>query len=146
MKVECIRGYFKFSETQPGQLSRFMSLYGLEIERSGDHFTFADLVGAPDYSLAGGTFLGIPTTETFEGEPWEVMEANGLVYNFNTGLIVPALSITSIAKLEQAGNYYISNGMIVPGSIMEDGSRVTDYSAFFIWDRSNFKYSEVSSG
>ncbi len=143
MKLECLHGYFKFSETKSGQISKFMSLFGLEIERSGDHFTFSDLVDAPRYSIAGGTFLGVPTTETFEGEPWDVMRANGLVYDFTLGTIRPVLSITETVAIDSAGNYFVTTGMIQPGSVTEDGSRVTDYAAFFVEDRSNFKYSEI---
>jgi hypothetical protein len=143
MKVECIHGYFKFSETSPGQISHFISQFGLEIERSGDHFTFADLVDAPDYSIVGGTFLGAPCTVTTEGNPWDVMRANGLVYDFVLGFVRPIDSITQAAGIDQAGNYYVSTGMLLPGSVMDGGLRVTDYAAFFLRDRNNFKYSEV---
>ncbi len=143
MKIECIHGYFKFSETQAGQISHFCSLYGLTIERSGDHFTFEDLVDAPRHSLPGGTFLGAPTTVLFEGDPWDVMRENGLVYDFNAGEVVLLASILTNAPLSAAGYYYVSTGMILPGSVMDDGSRVTDYSAHFLLGRENFKYSEV---
>lgn len=143
MKVECIHGYFKFSETNAGQISHFMSLFGFEIERSGDHFTFTDLVDAPKYSIAGGTFLDAPTIKTFEGEPWEVMRANALVYDFTTGLVVPISSIARNIEIDLSGNIYVTTGMILPGSLTDDGVRVMDYSAFFLFDRMNFKYTEV---
>ena len=145
MRVDCIHGYFKFYETYPGQISKFMSLFGLEIERNGDHYTFADLVDAPKHSIAGGTFLGAPTLETFEGEPWEVMRENNLVYDFSRGLVVPIALILQAAPVETAGNYFVSTGMIQPGSVMDDGSRVTDYAAFYIEHRANFKYSGIES-
>lgn len=144
MLVECIHGYFKFSETSVGQISRFMSLFGLEVERKEDHFTFSDLVDAPNYSIAGGTFLGIPTIKTFEGPPWEVMRANRLVYDFNIGLVRPIDTVTQILKLESSSNYFLTTGMILPGSITDDGGRVTDYAAFYSSDRATFKYSEIT--
>ncbi len=144
MRVECIHGYFKFQEISSGELSRFSSLFGLDLARSGDHFTFADLVEAPNYSLVGGTFLETPTTATFEGNPWDVMRENGLIYNFSSGLVVPILSIVQPVKVSDAGNFFVSTGMLMPGSVTEDGSRVTDYSAAFQFDRLNFKYSEIS--
>jgi hypothetical protein len=143
MRIECIHGYFRFYETAPGQISRFMSLFGLEIERSGDHFTFARLVDAPHYSLPGGLFLFAPTTEAFAGMPWDVMRENDLVYDFHLDLVGPIFTSLRRAELEQAGNCYVSTGMIAPGSIMDDGSRVTDYAAFYNEDRATFKYSEV---
>lgn len=143
MRIDCLHGYFKFYETAPGQVSKFMSLYDLELERSGDHFTFADLVDAPTHSITGGTFLGIPTLETLEGEPWEIMRANDLVYNFVLGLVMPILTVIGIADLDQAGNSYISNGLLLPGSLVGT-DRVRDFSGFWLQDRANFKYSEVS--
>lgn len=144
MKLNCIHGYFKFEEVSAGQLSKFMSLFALDIERSGDHFTFSDLVHAPDYSIAGGTFLGCPTTKNFEGKPWDVMRENGLVYSLQLGLVVPIVSILLPVSIAPAGNYFVTTGMIQPGSVTDDGSRVTDYSAFFVQERMNFKYSEIS--
>lgn len=146
MKINCIHGYFKFEETKAGQLQAFMDLFGLEIERSGDHFTFADLVDAPEYSIAGGTFLGCPTLKTFAGSPWEVMRENGLVYDFAKGLVIPKLLVLQSASIKPAGKYLVSSGMIQPGSITEDGSRVTDYAAHYIPELSQFRFSEVSSG
>lgn len=143
MRVDCLHGYFKFQETQPGQLSRFMSLFGLELERSGDHFTFADLVDAPTYSIAGGLYLGAPATETFEGPAWEVMRKNKLVYDFTKGLVVPRAAILTFAEIVPAGNYLVSTGMLLAGSLTDEGERVTDYAAFYLEDRANFKYSGI---
>lgn len=143
MRIDCLHGYYKFSETDPGQLSKFASLFGLELERSGDHFTFADLVDAPTHSLTGGTFLGAPTLFAMEGPPWEVMRKNKLVYDFAKGLVVPSLAILTVCEFVQAGFTFVSNGMILAGSVTEDGSRVTDYSAFY--DRGLFRYSEMET-
>lgn len=143
MKVDCLHGYFKFSELEPGDLSKFMSLYGLELERNGDHFTFADLVDAPFYSIEGSTYLGAPTSVTFAGQPWEVMRENGLVYDFSSGTVKLIETVLRPIEVRNAGYYFLSPGMIVPGSVREDGSRVTDYAAFFLGERLGFKYSEV---
>lgn len=144
MKINCIHGYFKFEEQMSGELATFASLYGLEFARSGDHFTLSDLVDAPKHSLAGGSFLGCPTTETFEGEPWEVMRANELVYDFVTGAVVPIATIVRSAKLVQCENFFYASGMIVPGSVMEDGKRVKDYAALYLFSTNQFRYSEVN--
>jgi hypothetical protein len=143
MRIDCLHGYYKFQETQAGELSQFANLFGLELERSGDHFTFSDLVDAPTYSLPGGTFLGCPTLFTMEGPPWEVMRKNKLVYDFQKGLVVPSLAILTVCSLDQAGFSFVTNGMILGGSVTEDGSRVTDYAAFY--NQSKFRYSEVET-
>jgi hypothetical protein len=145
MKLTCTHGYFKLEEFRQGEFSEFMSYSGLAIVRSGDHFTFDGLVGAPKYSIAGGEFLGCPTTETFEGEPWEVMRANGLVYDFTNGAVVPIETVLNSVRLESAGNFYQAGGMIMPGSVTDDGTRVTDYAASFSLGQFTFRYSEVTS-
>lgn len=142
LKIQCIHGYFKFEETEAGQLSRFMSQFDLEIERSGDHFTFADLVDAPDYALAGGLYLGAAVTQTIEGAPWEIFRANRLVYNFSLGLVQPIDLVLQAVSLTRSGFVFLAPGMILPGSVTEDGSRVTDYAASFNGAK-RFDYSEV---
>ncbi len=144
MKVNCLHGYFIFEETQSGQVSDFMSLFGLSLVRKDNYFIFEDLEDAPDYSIEGEDYLGATATVTYAGTPWEVMRANGLVYNFSTGLVVPLLSITKMVQISSAGNFLIASGLILPGAVTDDGSRVTDYSAFFIKDGLRFKYSEVT--
>jgi hypothetical protein len=120
-------------------------MFGLELEREGEHFVFSDLVGAPDYSIAGAEYLlATPATTTFAGKPWEVFEANGFVYNYDTGLLVPIESVTASVSLSPAGNYYLAQGLILPGSLTDRGDRVKDYAAWFSTDTMKFRYSEVT--
>jgi hypothetical protein len=143
MKIDCVHGYFIFEETSAGQFSSFMSRFDQVIERSKDHFTFEFLVNAPDYAIKGSTYLGAPVKETFEGRPWEIMRVNDLVYDFTKGLVVPIATITQAVEIKASGSFYLANGMILPGSLTDEGLRVTDYSAFYIWERLGFKYSEI---
>ena len=133
-----------FREHQAGEISRFMSLTGLELVSRDDYYTFDFLSSAPEYSLAGGTYLGGVCTTTVEGEPWEIFRANSLVYNFRSGIVESIESVTELIELQQTANYFLSSGLIVPGSVTEDGSRVRDYAAYYIFDQARFKYSEVS--
>lgn len=145
MKIDCLHGYFKFYETRSGDVSRFMSLFaGLSIFKFEDHFTFEALLDAPDYSIAGNQYLGATATKTFSGKPWEIFKENGLVYDFNKGSVQPILSTTQVVKIYESGNTFISQGLILPGSFTDEGSRVTDYSAWFLFDSLKFKYSELT--
>ncbi len=123
-----------------------MSLYDLEIVPKDNYFTFPTLLEAPEYSLAGGTYLGAAATETYEGNPWEVMRANELIYNFLSDEIVPIAQILKTVTLESTGRYYLSNGLILPGSVTADGLRVKDYVAWYSSANQLFKYSEVTRG
>lgn len=146
MQIRCIHGYFIFREQRAGEISDFMSLFeGLELVAKDDYFTFAALVDAPSHSIEGGEVLGVTAIKTFEGKPWEVMRENELVYNFNSGLVVPIDTITRRVELVKAPNYFLSPGLILPGSVTDDGSRVTDYAAWYLFDTNKFKYSEVTS-
>lgn len=139
-----MHGYFIFEEMSSVQLSRYMSMTGLSIVRSGDHFTFEALQDAKKYSILGNQYLNATATKTYEGEPWEVMRQNSLVYNFNTGLLVPIESITQTVKIKTGLNYFLSNGLILPGSLTEAGSRVKDYSAWYLFESAQYRYTEVS--
>ncbi len=133
-----------FEESFVGEASDFISLFGLTLKGEKNYFTFTKLLDAPTYSLAGSTYLGAPAISTFEGNPWDVMRENKLVYNFNTGLVVSRLTITEILSLDISDNYFITPGLILPGSLTADGSRVKDYSAWFLRDSFRWKYSEVT--
>lgn len=143
MRIKCIHGYFIFQELRIGQVSDFMARFGLDLVPVGDYYTFADLEETPRHSLKGKELLGNVAIKNYEGEPWEILEQNGLVYDFDKGLVVPISSISVRTKVEQAGNRFVSPGLILPGSIT-DGGRVKDYSAWYSRDTLRFLYSEVA--
>lgn len=144
MRIICRHGYFIFQELRVGQVSDFMSRYGLELVSKDKDFTFADLEDVPKYSLKNKMLMGNLALVNFEGEPWEVFEQNKLVYDFDLGLVVPISSITQIVTIDESGNKFTSPGLIKPGSTAAGGQRVKDYSAWFSRDTLTFLYSEVS--
>jgi hypothetical protein len=144
--VNCLHGFFIFREDRTGELSEFMSIFeGLVLVPWRDAYTFEALAEAPDFSIEDSTYLGAQAIATFEGEPWEIMKENELVYDFTSGEVVPLESVVQRVEIQSTANYLLSNGLILPGSIMEDGSRVTDYAARYSFDTARFKYSEVTS-
>lgn len=144
MKVDCIHGYYIFNETKSGQVSNFMSRTGFTLVKKENYYTFEFLELAKKYSLAGALYLGIPAIETFEGFEHEVFEANGFVYDFTAGLIKPILSVIQKTRISLVGNRFIANGLILPGSITDDGQRVKGYSAWYSSTTLNWNYTEVS--
>lgn len=144
MEVKCVSGYFIFTEHEEGEVSRFSSLFDLDISLFEDKYVFDTLADAPEYSIIGGTYLGAPAVKTFEGKPWEVMKANGLVYDFLNDVVVPFATIIQRVSLDLTDYYYLSTGLMLPGSVTDDGTRVTDYSAWYSFEDATFKYSEVS--
>ncbi len=143
MKIKCSHGYFTFEENYSGEISDFMAMTGLMIVSNNEIFTFEELADAPDYALVGGEYLGAAVSETYEGKPHEIMRANGLVYDFSQSLVVPIATIVNMVELKNAGAYYVANGLILPGSVTDDGERITDYSAWYS-KATGFRYSEVN--
>ncbi len=143
MRVDCFHGFFKFTEQKSGDISDFRSATGFELEFEDGYFTFPDLIAAPNYSIAGNTFLSAACTETIEGKPWDVMRENDLVYDFISGKVVSIDTITQKINVYQSNKYFLSDGMIVAGSLTDEGLRVTDYAAHFTFENDKFKYSEI---
>lgn len=144
MKINCLHGFFIFEEEKVGQISDFMSLFGFSILRTDRWFTFASLKDAPDYAIQGSTYLNAPATKTFEGEPWEILNANQLVYDFSLNLVRPIASVSSVIELGRAANYFTSAGLIIPGSLTREGKKVSGYTCWFSFDTTRFRYSEVT--
>lgn len=144
MLINCRHGFFYIYEEKAGQVSAFSSLFGLPILPKNDFYTFQPLLGVQKYSLIGKNILNLPAVKTFEGTEGEVFEANSFVYDFTTGLLKNINSVTTIVRIKQAGTYFVSNGLILPGSVTADGGRVKDYSARYSRDTQRFYYSEVT--
>lgn len=132
-----------FEETAVGELSDFVSIYGLSLVRKDHYFTFSTLQDAPDFSIKGADLLGVTATKTFSGSPWEVFEQNGVVYDFENDELIPISSVTDQISLDQLGSYLVSPGLILPGSLTDRGMRVKDYAAWFSVGLGYLKYSEV---
>lgn len=145
LQIECNHGHYKFTELRSGEVSRFQTLFGLEIVRHPDgYFTFPLFLDAPTFSIEGVEYLGAIATETFEGTPGEILKANSLVYNFATKLVVPIEQITTEMQINQANFYFLSSGLILPGSLVKSGRRIVEYSGFYLREIARFKYSVVS--
>lgn len=144
MTIKCLHGYFKIFETTEGQVSDFMSLYNLSIVPKDDFFTFSALQDAPEHSIKGKTILGVTATKTFEGKPWEVFKENNIVYDFNDGTVKLKNSVTQQIEIKKSSNFWISNGLILPGSLTLDGLRVQDYTVYTYKGNNRWYYSEVN--
>jgi hypothetical protein len=128
----------------PGDASRFQSLFGLELAPYNEHFTFKQIENPPEFCISGQSYLGAMATKTYAGKPWQIFDANNFVYNFATGRVVLKSAINSFFDLSQAGNYFVSNGLILPGSLTKTGEKVNSYFCHFSFDTLRFRYSEVS--
>lgn len=145
MRVLCRHGHFAFYPHRPWDIAQFCSYFELSLEREGDYYTFPDLLDAPDFSLAAKPYLATPAIKTYEGKPWEIFRENGLVYNFNTGLVVPKAAIVETVELKQCDFFYLSSTpLIVPGSRDGTGNQVLSYDGEFNYNFLELKVSEYA--
>lgn len=131
-------------ELEPGTISRFQSRFGLDVVPYEDKFTFSQLENPPDYAIKGQTYLGATVLHTHSGKPWEIFDANSLVFDFTDGVVKQKSLITSLFEISQVGNYFVSNGLILPGSMTKSGKKINSYACHFYFDSMRFKYSEVT--
>ena len=144
MKLRCLHGYFIFEETKVGQVADYVAYSGLQIVPRGTYFTFDFISQALEFSLKSQPYLNLSALVNFEGEPWEVFAANGFVYDFNKAVLVPIESVTQVVSIKQSLNKFVSNGLILPGSLTDGGKRVKDYAAHFSNESLRWVYSEVT--
>lgn len=143
MWIKCLHGYFMIEPETSGEISRFISLYGLELVPLNGYYTFPALLEAKKYSIKGNYYLGVIATETIEGHPWEVMRENKIVYDFNSGEARLLNATNQVPEVYIGENYYFSPGLLLPGSLRSDGKRVTDYTAKLIWESQKFRYTDI---
>lgn len=116
---------------------------GIVLSPWREAYSFEQLADAPDYSIAGSTFLDAPFTTTFAGEPWEVFEANGLIYDFVLQQMRPIESVTQSVSILASGNELFANGLILPGALTPEGQKVKSYSGWYSRSTLRWTYSEV---
>lgn len=144
VKITCLHGFFLFEEDKAGELSRFQSVFDVRLAAYGEYYTFDFLKNAPTYSIKGAAYLGKVALVTNAGKPWDILKANGFVYNPTVDNLVDFVDNTKVIKLVSAKDYYVANGFIFPGSLTEEGLRVMDYSAWYSFDRQTFRYTGVT--
>lgn len=145
MRLICRHGHFAFYPRDEEDISKFASYYDLEVVRVQDFYTFADLVDAKDYSLAGLAYLNLTATKTYEGNPWDIFRENNFVYDLVEEELALKTSVKTIVDLPATDNYFISPvPLIQPGSFDKAGNRILSYDAEFIQDTFQLKVREFS--
>jgi hypothetical protein len=146
MRIDCRHGYFLFYPQKPDELSRLQSIFEIELVPVSDYYTFKDLEHAKDYSIEGADYLGNEALVTYHGNVWEVFKQNGLVYDFQRKIVVPISSISIRGNVSLSLFGFLSSGLLMPGTVREDGQRVKEYSAWYQFETQTFKYQWVQYG
>lgn len=144
MRVLCRNGHFAFYPKNESEVFRFSSFFGETLERDGDFYTFKFLKEAPKYSIKGAPYLGVTATKTFEGEPWEIMRENNLVYSLAAKIAVLKTTILLVINPQNAEGFFLAESpLIQPASLGPNGQRLTSYDAEYIGDTSQLRVFEV---
>lgn len=146
MRILCRHGHFAFYPDNAKDVARFSNYFDQELERDGDFYTFAPLVGLKRYSLLGKLYGNLPALSTYEGRgPWEVMRENGFVYHLQTKLLVPKLTILNVLQPVMTDGYFLTTTpLIQPGSRNQIGQQILSYDAQYIEGSFQLKVLELS--
>jgi hypothetical protein len=132
-----------FWESKAGDIARLQEVLKLKVVSVGEHYTLERLAKVPPLTIKGRPLLDVTASHTICAEPWVIFEKNQVVFDFRTNKLVPIDSIDIRTRIETGLFWYISGGLILPGSTTDGGQRVKDYSAWFNFGRFSFRYSEV---
>lgn len=128
MRVLCRFGHFAFFPNDSREVGRFISIFGKELVRAGDFYTFPLLAGLGDFCLVEKPYGGVEAKVSYEGTPWEIMRENSWVYSIADAELVEKTSILSTFKPQLVNYFYIANTPLVqPGSIGPQSLRVDSY-------------------
>lgn len=144
MKITCLSGYYVFEESMPGEISDFINYTRLDLVRRENYFTFKNLLDAPEFSISSMPLLNLIANITCEGKPWDVFKANGFSYDFTTGKIVNSNLVIKKFTIKGSGNMMVSPGLILPGSINQDGQKIESYVCWYDRSGGSWYYTEVT--
>lgn len=131
MRIVCRHGHYAFFPRGAADVQRFAQFFNLDLVLDQEFYTFRNLKGLAFYSLKGKQYGNGPIAKvTFSGKPWEVMQANGFVYDLNSGLIVDKASIGFTTKLTRTDFYwYVETTLIQAGSFNQSGEKILNFDA-----------------
>lgn len=134
MRIVSRHGFVSFHPRVTSDVVAFTDFFDIELVREDDYYTYPLLQGLKRYSIVGASYGGRAAVATYEGRhPWEVLRANGFVYNLALGTLVPKTSITTTVNplLVDDGYFTCETPMIQPGSLNAAGQRILSYDGFF---------------
>lgn len=127
MRIDCDHGYFRIYPEKTTDVFNFQSVLSKELTQVGHWFTFKALGSLPWYSIEGNSYGGAAAIVTYSGYPWDVMRANGFVYNLSSDVTVPISSISrSVLLAEGSGEILSPVPVLQPGWNVR-GAKITGY-------------------
>lgn len=142
MKINCLKGYYKFYPETNRELAYMEALLQKELVKTGECFTFAKLAEIKDYSVESSQAGNAVYAKTFSGCPEDVLEANGLAYDIAADLIVPKDAIIKTAPAAKDRYCYATNSLLQAYSALE-GRKVLSFSGYYSFKKGFYSYDKV---
>lgn len=134
MRIVVRHGHFAFYSGFEGDIFRFCDYFSTNLVRENDYYTFPNLQGLPRYSIKGKKYGNFTASKNFEGPaPWDVMKANGIVYDVAGAALVPKANFAVRADPKLVEGFYLSaTSILQPGALTKAGRRIVSYDGFLI--------------
>lgn len=132
MRVKCRHGYYLFMPERAGDLLFFAGDTGITLAKGPYGWTLPALAALPLFSIQGQDYGGQPARVNYCGHPWEVMQANGFVYNLEAGALEPVENITDAFTpyLQNTGEA-VALSLPQAGSKTQEGKVLVDFEGAF---------------
>lgn len=130
MKIICEFGFYKFYPASINELVIFASVFGKNLVKMEDFYTFASLASLPDYSIEGQKFGGVTASVSFEGKPWEVFKQNALNYNLDADTIELANSKSKVIRESTESYNWVVTGLPQAFAQLSNKTQITGFEGF----------------
>lgn len=130
MKVLCENGYYKFYTDGVNELIQFADIFGQELIKVGDFYTFPKLAELPDYSIEGASYGSeVTAIATYAGDYSDVFGKNKLKYDIEKDKIVTNTETSVVG--EKKNNYtWVVTGIPQAYGQLQDKQRIIGFEGF----------------
>lgn len=121
MKIFCDHGFYSFIPEDMDDQAYFEAATGYKLARFNNRLTFAPLAALADISIKGQPYGGVAANVNYCGEPWDIMRANGFVFDLAAQKLTDLAGITKKAEL-----YPQVNGALIALEVLPQAGAVYD--------------------
>ena len=136
MRITCQHGYYKFYPQTIGEVEIWRRDRGIDLVKCRDYMTFKECAEFPDYSFTGWILGNSIAKVNYAGEPWEVMEKNGLAWTPLLGVTEKILNTNLLTAVKGACIY--TADLPLCGHLV-DLRPITGFVGFWFMDYNRFQ-------
>lgn len=131
MRVKCLHGFYIFTPETVTDRAFFGAETGHKLVKSVYGWTFTGLAALLTFALKGQPYGGQTATVNYCGYPWDIMQANGWVYDIQKGALLRLSEISAtFTPSKQATGEGVVFGLPQAGAKGADGVLINFECAF----------------